>query len=288
MANGDTDEAVFTLVDSMFTGTVTVDYVGENTYGGVAGAIGLIRKGTVNVNNVIVTEEAVLTKTETATNVFAGGIIGWNTPATTTLTAAIALNNEALIGKNAAASDLITTSSVAGLLGLETLEGARVRIDPEAIENSGLRFDNYVDEDTFYALADAGFIVYVGTAITTVENLAEVDGDWDALEDDVEKLTVDANDFVEGGDYNFTGAIININDYNYDQEFVATAYITIVLVEGQEATEDTEAVEEVSITLYADSNVVRSIEEVATLALADETAVYTEAQLAILKAYIGA
>ena len=199
---------------------------------------------------------------------------------------------EELIGYNLVVGETpvepAISASVAGILGLDILEGARVRIAPDAIENSGLRFDGYVNEDVFTAIVDAGFIAWVGTAITTEDRLDAVDGDWAALEDDVDKLTVDAGDFVNGPDYNFTGAIINIKEDNYDVNFVATTYITIILVEGQEATEDTEAVEEVSITIYAENETVRSIEYVATQALKDEEANYTEAQKAILNAYVGA
>lgn len=275
----DVAEYVTNVIDTISTGSITIDYTGTDANLLAGGVIGYISKGTVTVEGCVATGAIeLLDAPETLTCDIFGAVVG-ATKAAVTIVNTAAIGAAELVGGELVEEALehTVTDSVAGLLDLSICEGARVRIDEEALENSGLRFDGYVDIDTFYALFDAGFDVYVGTAITTLANFEAVDGDWAALEEDVAdgKLTIDMTDDLleDYADYTFTGAIIDINNYN--TQFVATTYFYIVL-------ED-----DTVVTVYADNYTIRSVAEVAEMALADTEAGYTAAQIAILNTYAG-
>ena len=196
--------------------------------------------------------------------------------ATVTLDNCIGFNTDVAIGNQNAA--VMNANCTAGNLSLAIQDGARVRIAPDALENSGLRFDALINYDYFTALKAAGYMVNAGVAITPEGNLAAVNGDWAALEEDVMEgmLTVDAVAVTEAtaaNDFNFTGAIINLDSSNYTTNFTATAYFQIIF-NGD------------VITIFADNTTTRSIKDVAQSAITDPYGDYTAEQLAILNAYV--
>lgn len=199
--------------------------------------------------------------------------------ATVTLTGCVGFNTDVAVG-NKRELTVMDATSVANNLSLAIKDGARVRIAPDALDNSGLRFDAVVNYEFLQVLEAAGYLYNIGVAITPEANLAAVYGDWNALEEDVSEgmLTVDAA-FVEEAtgskDYNFTGAIINLYESNYTTNFTATAFFEILI--GEDV-----------VRIFADNSTTRNIKDVAQAAIDDPYGDYTEAQLDILNAYLAA
>ncbi len=291
VVNGNLNVSVDSEADA-----ITFDYVGVGgVVGGASSNSGTAAAGSGNlaITNTITAGEIVLNDNSGATSASIGAFIGNDTfspAATVSVTNSIGLTCAAAIGNlNITATvERTVANNVVGDLNLTTLEGARVRISPDALENSGLRFDSKLDYDVYTALKNAGCTVTVGTAITTADNLAAVNGDWAALTEDVAsgKLTVDATVVSAGADYNFTGAIKNLKVANYTTDFVACAYITVTIPVTTDDGEGGTVTTYVTTTIYSASETTRNVAQVAAAALADVNGNYTAGQLAILNAYV--
>jgi len=199
-----------------------------------------------------------------------------------------------------------TEGSFVGGISLETLTGARVRIDTTEDGSSGLRFDSKIPTKVYDALNKMnGVKVTLGTVIAPSANIAAVTSAYDkiaaldAASKEMGKQTYIAvsykdvawvndqykneTDFDKDANY-FTGAVAKIYVDNYNLGYSAVAYLTVTVGEW-------------SFTFYANDGVadgsvstdrVRSVAYVGHMAYADgnqNAGLYTEAQMGVLKNY---
>lgn len=183
----------------------------------------------------------------------------------------------------------ITTNGSAAAVSLTTLDGARVRMDTDG-DTSGIRFDNTVSKTAIDAIRESSDVkLEIGTLIAPTANIVAVNGTDDLIsaleakgEDTYVKVVYPNGAWLKDGDnYEFSGAIGRMNKENYELAFSAVAYLTLTTENG-------------SVTLYADNGVAngtmnaartRTIKAVATMALNDTEANYTEKQKAVLQIF---
>ena len=156
-----------------------------------------------------------------------------------------------------------------------TLEKARVRLDSQGTDNSGIRFDSYIEKATYEALVASGYTFELGTVIAPTDNLKvdSVVASYDKMEA-LDAIKVASNNTYvaipygdqffagENADYSyFAGALNYMKEANYSLKFTAIAYLTIT-------------VGDFTFTVYADYDVnnderSRSIAQVACGAYED-------------------
>ncbi len=159
-----------------------------------------------------------------------------------------------------------------------TLEKARVRLDSMGTDDSGIRFDSYIDKATYdalMALEAAGLTFELGTLIAPTQNLqvASVVSSYDKMEA-LDAIKVASNNtyvaipyggtFFAGENADclyFAGALNHMKPANYNLQFTAIAYMTITF-------------NGFTVTFYADydetnEDRARSIAQIATSAFED-------------------
>lgn len=165
--------------------------------------------------------------------------------------------------------------------------GASVRI-ADVKNGGGIRFESKVNTDLYNSLKNTeGVTVSLGTIIVPEEYRAGKDITFDNFKtasnggtNEKKNLCVDIPQTKWQDEANgiYTAALINLKEANYTKQFAARGYMKVTYADGTE--------EYFYSDFDADGNV-RSIQAVASAALADTSATYTEAQKAILKVFAG-
>lgn len=165
--------------------------------------------------------------------------------------------------------------------------GASVRI-ADVKNGGGIRFESKVNTDLYNSLKNTeGVTVSLGTIIVPEEYRAGKDITFDNFKtapqggtNEAKNLCVDITQTKWQDEANgiYTAALINLKEANYTKQFAARGYMKVTYADGTE--------EYFYSDFDADGNV-RSIQAVASAALADTSATYTEAQKAILKVFAG-
>ncbi len=165
--------------------------------------------------------------------------------------------------------------------------GASVRI-ADVKNGGGIRFESKVNTDLYNSLKNTeGVTVSLGTIIVPEEYRAGKDITFDNFKtasnggtNEKKNLCVDITQTKWQDEANgiYTAALINLKEANYTKQFAARGYMKVTYADGTE--------EYFYSDFDADGNV-RSIQAVASAALADTSATYTEAQKAILKVFAG-
>ena len=165
--------------------------------------------------------------------------------------------------------------------------GASVRI-ADVKNGGGIRFESKVNTDLYNSLKNTeGVTVSLGTIIVPEEYRNGLDINFDNFKTDSQggtnkdkNLCVDIPQTKWQDEANgiYTAALINLKEANYTKQFAARGYMKVTYADGTE--------EYFYSDFDADGNV-RSIQAVASAALADTSATYTEAQKAILKVFAG-
>ena len=165
--------------------------------------------------------------------------------------------------------------------------GASVRI-ADVKNGGGIRFESKVNTDLYNSLKDTeGVTVSLGTIIVPEEYRNGKDINFDNFKtasnggtNEKKNLCVDIPQTKWQDEANgiYTAALINLKEANYTKQFAARGYMKVTYADGTE--------EYFYSDFDADGNV-RSIQAVASAALADTSATYTEAQKAILKVFAG-
>ena len=165
--------------------------------------------------------------------------------------------------------------------------GASVRI-ADVKNGGGIRFESKVNTDLYNSLKNTeGVTVSLGTIIVPEEYRAGKDITFDNFKtasnggtNGAKNLCVDITQTKWQDEANgiYTAALINLKEANYTKQFAARGYMKVTYADGH------------SDYYYSDFDKdgnVRSIQAVASAALADTSATYTEAQKAILKVFAG-
>lgn len=165
--------------------------------------------------------------------------------------------------------------------------GASVRI-ANVKNGGGIRFESKVNTDLYNSLKDTEDVtVSLGTIIVPEEyrNGKEINFDnfktaSEGGTNQAKNLCVDIPQTKWQDEANgiYTAALINLKEANYTKSFAARGYMKVTYADGH------------SDYYYSDFDEdgnVRSIQAVASAALADTSVTYTEAQKAILKAFAG-
>lgn len=165
--------------------------------------------------------------------------------------------------------------------------GASVRI-ADVKNGGGIRFESKVNTDLYNSLKNTeGVTVSLGTIIVPEEYRAGKDITFKNFKtasnggtNEKKNLCVDITQTKWQDEANgiYTAALINLKEANYTKQFAARGYMKVTYADGTE--------EYFYSDFDADGNV-RSIQAVASAALADTSATYTEAQKAILKVFAG-
>lgn len=165
--------------------------------------------------------------------------------------------------------------------------GASVRI-ADVKNGGGIRFESKVNTDLYNSLKNTeGVTVSLGTIIVPEEYRAGKDITFDNFKtasnggsNEAKNLCVDITQTKWQDEANgiYTAALINLKEANYTKQFAARGYMKVTYADGTE--------EYFYSDFDADGNV-RSIQAVASAALADTSVTYTEAQKAILKVFAG-
>ena len=181
---------------------------------------------------------------------------------------------------------------------IETQSEASARIEAE---NAGLRFTTDVNKDDYNALLSAGISeVSFGTVITLNNTIKGIEEFGDVFT--VDKLqngsyhNFSATLNTEGDTYYFRNSIVNIPADKYEEEIVAIGYIKIgdtVLYSGNYSVR---SVKDVATDAYEDRAMTSGILGYSNAIAADSSvsiasklsySPYTEAQLAIIKVFVG-
>ncbi|MBQ7347640.1 MAG: hypothetical protein IJW55_06750 [Clostridia bacterium] len=269
-----------TFINCVNYGAITVTAGGKAYAGGIAGAIGPWHKN--NSTTAVMTNCVnVGTLSATGTTAKEGGMTAYNASKLTTYTNCFT-TSECIEGETYNADYTKGLDTCVAGIDLQTLDGARVRLDTSAEATSGIRFDSKVNKAAYDALtALDGVTVALGTIIAPTQNIAKVADSYDKLAVLTENQMVTVPYAPGAGtytwisqdetDYGFTGAIAKIYEKNYDLKFTAVAYLTL-------------SVGDWSFTFYANDGVgtdgivsearIRSVADVADLAL--DSGKYTE------------
>lgn len=166
----------------------------------------------------------------------------------------------------------------------KTIEGASVRIDTETPNKSGIRFRTTVDAAALAELTAAGAKVQTGTLLLPTETLTGKGITEFTKENllsaglaegkDFYNIENTGNGWVTGQDGTFIGTLFGIKSFR--RSFSAVGYVRVELSDGT------------TYTIYGGytAECARSVAQVAQLALDDASAVYTDAQRAILENFI--
>lgn len=152
--------------------------------------------------------------------------------------------------------------------------GASVRLN----EPAGLRFSATLNKTATETFETEGITLAFGTLIAPLDYMTDesqlaLDAEFTFL--NIVRTVWDEKN-AKDGELRFNGAIIELFDYNYTRAFLGKAY-TSFSFNGKE------------VVVYAKSNDnVRSVKTVATRALADDNAEYTDEQREILNRYANA
>ena len=165
--------------------------------------------------------------------------------------------------------------------------GASVRI-ADVKNGGGIRFESKVNTDLYNSLKNTeGVTVSLGTIIVPEEYRVGKDITFDNFKtasqggtNGAKNLCVDIPQTKWQDEANgiYTAALINLKEANYTKQFAARGYMKVTYADGH------------SDYYYSDFDKdgnVRSIQAVASAALADTSVTYTEAQKAILKVFAG-
>ena len=165
--------------------------------------------------------------------------------------------------------------------------GASVRI-ADVKNGGGIRFESKVNTDLYNSLKNTeGVTVSLGTIIVPEEYRNGLDINFDNFKtasnggtNGAKNLCVDITQTKWQDEANgiYTAALINLKEANYTKQFAARGYMKVTYADGH------------SVYYYSDFDKdgnVRSIQAVASAALADTSVTYTEAQKAILKVFAG-
>lgn len=165
--------------------------------------------------------------------------------------------------------------------------GASVRI-ADVKNGGGIRFESKVNTDLYNSLKNTeGVTVSLGTIIVPEEYRNGLDINFDNFKtasqggtNEAKNLCVDITQTKWQDEANgiYTAALINLKEANYTKSFAARGYMKVTYADGH------------SVYYYSDFDKdgnVRSIQAVASAALADTSVTYTEAQKAILKVFAG-
>lgn len=165
--------------------------------------------------------------------------------------------------------------------------GASVRI-ADVKNGGGIRFESKVNTDLYNSLKSiSGVNVELGTIIVPEEYRAGKEINFDNFKtasqggtNEAKNLCVDIRQTKWQDEANgiYTAALINLKEANYTKQFAARGYLRVTYADG--------SVEYFYSDFDADGNV-RSIQAVASAALADTSVTYTDAQKAILKVFAG-
>ncbi len=198
-----------------------------NTNGGY-GLVGSVRNAVTNIENCFTDATAYLTYHNQDTDYLSG----------TTLT----INGTALEGQSIAHNP----TGVTHIENVVTLEMARVRLDSMGTDDSGIRFDSYIDKATYDALTaleSAGLTFELGTLIAPTQNLqiASVANSYKKTEA-LDAIKVGTNNTYVAVPYGdtffagenadhlyFAGALNHMKKANYNVKFTAIAYLKITL-----------------------------------------------------------
>lgn len=170
-------------------------------------------------------------------------------------------------------------------IGLSMEDGAAVRLT----QTTGMRWITYLDDANLPLNVE---IVGKGTLIVPKDYLTEGVAFTHAGLEAAGRQANQANGYLDvvateyvpesdlyknaNGRKQFNGSILNIQEGNYDRDFVAVGYVKVKYSNGVEA------------SIYADySECVRNVKAVAEAALADQTATFNTAETAVLKKFAG-
>ncbi len=276
-------------------GSLTVEQATNGRVGGIVGNGGRASKGTIGT---LICQNCVNAGTLTGNPT--ASIIAYEESKETRLVNCFSTTADPLYNKGTASGAAVEGCMVG--ISLETLTGARVRIDTTDDGASGIRFDSLIDKSIYDGLTEMnGVSVELGTVIAPSANIAAVADCHDkiaALEAGGSstyvavpyKNAVWINDQYANDDgyletaYYFSGAVAKIHSNNFLLDYTAVAYLKIT-VDGW------------SFTVYADDGVeegsvrtdrVRSVGYVGYQAYQDglqNAGTYSDAQMAVLKVY---
>ena len=174
-----------------------------------------------------------------------------------------------------------TTFTAVGVAA-ETMDGAAVRL----LTPTGLRFETQVNKADYDAVVDMGAAVKTGTLILPQDYLrTDVVLTKESLDKNAKiYLDIENSGWYNGetaqtdGYYQYFATIANIKEKNYTREFTSTGYLEISYADGSSA-----------VLLYCGdgSNTVRTVAYVAQAALDAPEGIYTEAEQAVLRGYVG-
>ncbi|MBQ9760710.1 MAG: hypothetical protein IJW16_05120 [Clostridia bacterium] len=319
--DGDNNTEKSTIINNTSTGSIHVDITGSDAKGGWMALSGIVGRTATKGQHVITgnATDVVFSYTNKGTDqIVSGAVLGVNyahvSDGTNAAVLPVVSDNYSLTGTKLigqANETLDTTDNTVWTVGVTTDEKAAVRIDKNALENSGLRFDSYINTALYNAMkADTNVTVEIGTLSAPPALFASFTAEQLDKQGIAVKVPYMVEDYaaagngvggfaaVSGENSYFTGAITGIKDYS--MKFTAVAYVTVT-INGTD------------FTFYADyaneEDRSRSIYEVADLAYKDRLAAagvsdkgieyytyvaedgnyscYSLAQLAILKAYLG-
>ncbi len=179
------------------------------------------------------------------------------------------IENDAAAQTFIPSGEYTTTVTVTAFIALwgefTTVDGASIRI--ASAETSGIRWTTTIDAEGYNNIAYWATSFEFGTELSAdgfSENFDIVAKVWRA----------EISETVSVAEY--TGVLIDINSKYYTTEFTARGYVDITYHNGE------------TKRIYAVANdTTRSIQQVATLALADETAGFTNAEKTILRKIAG-
>lgn len=146
-------------------------------------------------------------------------------------------------------------------------EGASMRLS----EPSGLRFKAGVSTDEM-GILELEDVITTGMLVTT-NDLYENNGCQLTLDSEYTILNIKNNHLYEQNGL-YCGAVVNINENNYERDFIARAYVTVNYADG--STE----------TIYSNMSSVRSVSDVARAIKAAGYPGFTGEDVAIIDKYI--
>lgn len=279
-------------------GSLTVEQATNGRVGGIVGNGGRTSKGTIGT---LICQNCVNAGTLTGNPT--ASIIAYEESKETRLVNCFSTTADPLYIKGTETGAAVEGCVVG--ISLETLTGARVRIDTTEDNSSGIRFDSRLNKELYDSLVESvgkqAGSVELGTLIAPSANIAAVADSRDkiaALEAAGENTYVlvpfrgaawvndqcaDDADY-DADAYYYSGALGGIYAENFMLDYTAVGYLSITIGEW-------------SFTFYADDGVtdggvspdrVRSVGYVGHLAYLDgleNEGLYSDAQMAVLKPY---
>ena len=277
-------------------GSLTVEQTTDGRVGGIVG-----HGGRDTGNDILICQNCVNTGTLTGSST--ASIVAYEESQETRLSNCFSTTADPIYNKGTETGAAVEGCVVG--ISLETLTGARVRIDTTEDNSSGIRFDSRLNKELYDSLVESvgkqAGSVELGTLIAPSVNIAAVADSRDkiaALEAAGENTYVlvpfrgaawvndqcaDDADY-DADAYYYSGALGGIYAENFMLDYTAVGYLSITIGEW-------------SFTFYADDGVtdggvspdrVRSVGYVGHLAYLDgleNEGLYSDAQMAVLKPY---